>query len=116
VVAHLVGDGAQEEPAGARHALVADDDEVVVALVGHLDERGGRVTVVDTRIELDAGLGVAGRFAVDDLLGLLAGAGGENGEGRTRGLGQLDGPVDGLGRRLRTVRADEDPLVHGRRR
>src|SRR5947209_12834446 len=38
VVADLVGHGAEEEAAGAGHPLVPDDQQVVVAFVGHLDE------------------------------------------------------------------------------
>src|SRR5947209_16473039 len=113
VVAHLVGHRAQEEAAGARHALVPDDEQVVVALVADFDEGRRGVSVVDARLDLDARVRVAGRFLVDDLLGPLADAGGEDRERCPRHFGQLDGPIDGLGRGRRPVGADEDPLVHG---
>src|SRR5947209_18956486 len=71
VVADLVGHGAEEEAAGARHPLVADDQQVVVAVVGHLDESGRGVAVVDNGGDLHTRVAVASRFTVDDLLGLL---------------------------------------------
>src|SRR5438270_5472171 len=57
VVADLVGHRAEEEAAGARHALVADDQQVVVAVAGHLHERSGRVALIYDRVDLHSRIG-----------------------------------------------------------
>src|SRR3954465_10854705 len=116
VVADLVRDRAQKEATGARHALVADNQQVVVPLFGDLHEGGGRVAVVDASVDLHARVGVAGSLPVDDLLGLLADAGGQDRQHGARSLPQLARTVHSLGCRGRPIRADEDALVHRRRR
>src|SRR5436190_16588910 len=47
VVADLVRDRAEEESAGAGHAFVADDQQVVVAVVSDLDQGSRGITIVD---------------------------------------------------------------------
>src|SRR5205807_844151 len=80
VVADLVGDGAEEEAAGAGHALVAHDEQVVVAVVGYFDQGSRGIAVVDSCVDLDARIGMAGRLLVDHPLGVLADAGREDRE------------------------------------
>ena len=45
VVRHLVRDRAEQEALGARHALVADDDEVGADLLGDIEDRVGGVAL-----------------------------------------------------------------------
>src|SRR5205823_2311232 len=53
VVAHRVGHAAQD-PALALHAPVADDDQIGLLALGHLDERVGRAARADVRLDLHA--------------------------------------------------------------
>ena len=64
MVGDLVRDGAEQEPVGARHALVADDDEVGAALLGDVEQGGRRVALAGVGRDLDA--------RRRDLLGRLA--------------------------------------------
>ncbi len=49
VVRHLVRHGAQQEPLRAGHPLVADDDQVRLLLLGHVEDRVGRVALTSER-------------------------------------------------------------------
>src|SRR3954454_5549783 len=133
----LVRHGAEQEALGSGHALVADDDEVGVGLLGDVEYRVGRITLAGVDVRVDAGLlGLIGRLlervvdvlagvdhplqVLGSLLGLLAQT--RVGD-RLVGADELDlGPdglrqVDGLGDRavggLRAVSAHHDGSEHG---
>jgi hypothetical protein len=54
VVAHAVGHGAQQKALGAGEALVADDDQLGALLLGHVEDRVGRVALAGVDDRRDA--------------------------------------------------------------
>ena len=95
MVGDLVRDGAEEEPVGARHALVAHHDEIRPALLGDVEQRGRRVALAGVGRDLDPRRGdLLGRLPQRPL-DLVAGA---------------DAPPLGAAAGHRLVRADQlDP-------
>jgi hypothetical protein len=136
VVADLVRHGAQQEALGAGHALVADDDQVGIGLLGDVEDRVGRVPLTRVRLGRDALLarhldGLAQRRVdvltrVDHplqvgrrLVGLLAQAlprhrlvGADDLELRVEARGEVDRLPNRLGGGVRPVRSDDDRAEH----
>jgi hypothetical protein len=138
VVGDPVRHRAEQEAAGAGHPLVADDDQVRVALLGDVEDRVGRIALAGEGLDLDARLadavgGLAERGV--DLLArvdhplqvagrltrLLAQArlgdrlvGGHQADGRAERLGEVDGLGDRLAGRVGSVGAHDDRAEHGR--
>ena len=52
----LFGTEPEQEALGARHALVADDDQVGLPLLGDVEDRVGRIALAGVRMDLDPGL------------------------------------------------------------
>jgi hypothetical protein len=70
VVRDLVRHRAEEEPLGAGHALVADDDQVRAVRLRDIDDRVGRVAGLRVRVNLQVAL-VLGRDLLEVGLGVL---------------------------------------------
>ena len=136
VVRDLVRDAAQQEPLGAGHALVADDDQVRLLLVGDVEDHVRRLSLPRIGAHRDAGrlglLGGLGERGVDILAGVhrVLDVGGrleallaqprcghrvvrahdvERCSSLLRQLGRL---AHGLLGGLRAVRSDHDPREH----
>src|SRR4051812_38990051 len=56
VVRDAVRYGAQQEPPRPGHALVPDDDQIGVALLGDVDDRVGRIPLARVRVRIHAGV------------------------------------------------------------
>ena len=64
MVRHLVWHAAEQEALRTGHALVADDDEVGALLLGHVEDRVGRVALAGEGLDLHARLlDLVGRVA-----------------------------------------------------
>ena len=74
MVADLVRHGAEQEPVGAGHALVADDDEVGAALLGDVQERGRRVALARVDRDSTPAAAISSAALAQRRLDLLAGA------------------------------------------
>jgi len=120
-VGDVVGDAAEQEAAGAGHALVADHDQVGLGLLGDVEDRLSGVGLYRVGLNLDPlflGRGCGGVEDQVDVLaradlvldvrrgaGLLAGdaliwdggVGADNAECRAGKLGEVDGLAHGLG-------------------
>ena len=68
----FVGDAAEQEPAGAGHALVADHDQVGLGLFGDAEDRLGGVALDRVGLHLDAVFARIGGGGVEDQVDVLA--------------------------------------------
>ena len=110
----LPGTEPVEEAAQPGHALVPHHEQVIGALGRLIDERRDGVGFDDLPVDGHAGAGVPLLLCRHDGLTLCALGRGEDREGGAGVGGDLHGAVDGLGRRLLSIRPHEDALVHGR--
>ncbi len=72
VVRDLVRHAAEQEPLGARHALVADHDQVGVLLLGDVEDRVGRLALAGEGAHLDPGGLDSAAACVEDRVDILA--------------------------------------------
>ncbi len=93
VMGDVVGDAAEEEAAGAGHPLVADDDQVGVGFLGHVEDRVGGVALDRVCLDLDPLLLGGGGGGVEDEVDVLAGADLVLDVGRERPAAPLPGGV-----------------------
>src|SRR5947207_3684539 len=95
-MADLVRNRTEEEAAGARHAFVANHQQVEAG--SRLDQAGGGVALAGRGADLDWHWAEASEFCVEYACGAL---GRPDAHDRELGLGRLrdlDGPIDGPGR------------------
>jgi hypothetical protein len=115
VVADPVRNRAQQEALGAGHALVADDDQISVALLGDVEDRVGRVARTREGLNRHAG-GLRGGRRVGQQRGRILACTVERADHeqlRTDGLRELGRLADRLLRRVGPVGPHNDRAEHG---